>query len=137
PSPAAPRTGGARRLAGLLLLLAGLAVALWVPALPHSAFDADTFGSTDALVAGLALVVGFLVFEGTQAHIEVRRQTFSLSLSEAPLVVGLALVSAPVLLASRLVAIILISAYRRTALIKATFNLLLAAAEIGIAVRVS
>ena len=50
---------------------------------------------------GLLLALGFLVLEGAQAHVEVRRQTFSITLSEAPLVVGLALTSPLVLLLSR------------------------------------
>jgi diguanylate cyclase (GGDEF)-like protein len=93
--------------------------------------------SMPVLGAGAALTGAFVIFEGTQAHIEVRRQTFSLSLSEAPLVIGLALVAPPVLLVSRLVASLAIYSYRRTAPVKAAFNLALVAAETGIAVRVS
>ena len=95
PSTGQSRNAGARRLAGLLLLLSGLAVALWLPVMHGQLGRPVPTTSTRRfpLLAGAALTVGFLVFEGTQAHIEVRRQTFSLSLSEAPLVVGLALVA--------------------------------------------
>jgi diguanylate cyclase (GGDEF)-like protein len=124
-----------RRLAVLLLLLTGGAVLLWVPDVAAVEIDAAT------LRAGFYLALAFLIFEGTQAHIEMRRQGFSLSLSEAPLVVGLALVAPPVLLISRLAASVCLDIYRissgRTAAVKAAFNLALAAAETGIAVRVS
>ena len=75
PSTGQSRNAGARRLAGLLLLLSGLAVALWLPVITGSSVDRYyDFDSGFPLLAGAALTVGFLVFEGTQAHIEVRRQ---------------------------------------------------------------
>src|SRR4051812_47125352 len=89
------------------------------------------------LLVGGALTIGFVVFEGTQAHIEVRRQSFSLTLSEAPFVVGLALVPPPVLLASRAVGVLITLVYQRTPPLKAAFNLALVASEVGIAVRLS
>ncbi len=114
----------------LLVLLAASAVTLWLPLLnwPPSLPDVRH------MLAGLALALGFLVFEVNQAHIEVRRQTFSVTLSEAPLVVGLTLVAAPVVLAARLAAWLVIVLVRRTVPVKAAFNLALIANETAIAV---
>ncbi len=135
PADAATDRGKAvRRLAALLLLLSGFAAVVWARVVDNAPTEQID------LRAGLLLAVGFLIFEGSQAHIEVRRQGFTLSLSEAPLVVGLALVAPVVLLSSRLAASVLIYAWRYVrgslAAVKAAFNLALAAAETGVAIAV-
>ena len=133
PSSAGLERGQAvRRLALLLFFVLAFAAVLWFRA--AAARETETV----SLGTGLVLGLGFLIFEGSQAHIEVRRQGFTLSLSEAPLVVGLALVPPVVLLVSRLAASVLIYSWRYSrgslAAVKAAFNLALAAAETGIAV---
>ncbi|MDQ1630791.1 MAG: hypothetical protein QOC80_763 [Frankiaceae bacterium] len=128
------RSQAIRRLAVLLFFLTAFAVVLWARFVGHVGEEPLAFGTT------ALLTLGFLVFEGSQAHIEVRRQGFTLSLSEAPLVVGLALVSPVELLAARLIADVLIYTWRYVrgslAAAKAAFNVALAAAETGIAVAV-
>src|ERR1700750_1156391 len=100
PPPASPRRpDAAHRLTLLVAALAVCALALWVPML-----NSDGLGSMSAgraAIDGVLLALGFLALEGAQAHIEVRRQTFSITLSEAPLVVGLALTSPLILLLAR------------------------------------
>jgi diguanylate cyclase (GGDEF)-like protein len=81
-----------------------------------------------ALIAGL-----FVLAESTQVHFEFRRQTYSVSLSELPLVLGLFLLAPEWLLLTRLLAAAGVFAFRRTSLLKSTFNLGLFTAEVGIA----
>ncbi len=114
--------------------LAGAAVALWVPLL-----DSARAGHDDAAhsaVQGLLLALGFIVLEGAQAHVEVRRQTFSITLSEAPLVVGLALTSPLVLLLSRSLAMVVSMLKHHVPDTKAAFNIALVTVESGVALAV-
>jgi diguanylate cyclase (GGDEF)-like protein len=92
-----------------------------------------THGGLPAL--GL-LIVLFALCESTQVHFEVRRQTASLSLSEAPLVVALFLVGPLVLLPARLVGSALVFLVRHTAPVKAAFNLASIGAETAVAATV-
>ncbi len=87
---------------------------------------------------GLLALVGllFVTAESSQIHVEVRRQTFSVSLSELPLVLGLFLLPPAGLLGARLVAATAVFVARRTAPAKTAFNLGLFTAEVGLAVLV-
>ena len=68
-------------LAGALLLLAG---ATWVAAdLMHTGPAGQHWW------VAVVLFAAFLVAEATTLHVEVRRQTDTISLSEIPLVIGL------------------------------------------------
>jgi diguanylate cyclase (GGDEF)-like protein len=80
------------------------------------------------------LVALYVVAESAQLHFEVRRQTYSFSLSEFPLVVGLFFTSAPLLLGSRLLAYGLVALYRRMSVAKGSFNLALFAFEVSASV---
>ena len=91
----------------LLAALVAIAVALWVPLLRST--PPARYGAWHGhLATAIVLALGFIVLEGAQAHVEVRRQTFSITLSEAPLVVGLALTSPLVLLLARGLAMVVV-----------------------------
>jgi diguanylate cyclase (GGDEF)-like protein len=79
------------------------------------------------------LLVGYLVAETAQLHLESKRQTFSVSMSELPMVVGLFLLPAGWVLVVRLAAYAVVAAVRRVALEKTVFNLLMFATEVGVA----
>jgi diguanylate cyclase (GGDEF)-like protein len=117
------------RLLPVTLGVTTLALALWA-----------------AVVAGLAplevsplwitalLLCGFVVADLSEVHVEVRRHTVSLSLSEVPLVLGLFLVDPLSLLAARLLGTVVMEFWRRSAPDKASFNLALFSAEVAAAV---
>ena len=134
PGPVRPRPDGTRRLAVLVGGFVLCAVALWVPLLSDSLSRAE--GSEPIAMAlghGLLLALGFFVLEGAQAHVEVRRQTFSITLSEAPLVVGLALTSPLVLLIARGLAMVVSELQHRVTPVKASVNIALVTVESGVA----
>ncbi len=123
-----------RRLLPLTCATLLLSVGLWL-LVPHGrALHALSGGQL--VLAWALLAAGFLSSELTQAHIEVRRQTLSVSLSEAPLVLGLFLLDPFALLALRLLAAVVAALWRRTAVYKSAFNLALFSAEIALATAV-
>ncbi len=125
------QSDGARRLAVLLAALTLIAIGLWVPLLRDD--YAGSNGVWTSIWHGLLLALGFVVLEGAQAHVEVRRQTFSITLSEAPLVVGLALVSPLVLLLARGLAMVVTELQHRVVGVKAAVNIALVTVESGVA----
>jgi diguanylate cyclase (GGDEF)-like protein len=127
----ASRLSGPRRLSLLVAALVVCAAALWVPLL-RTAPDGHHTAVT-ATLHGLLLALGFIVLEGAQAHVEVRRQTFSITLSEAPLVVGLALTSPLVLLLARGLAMVVSEIQHRVVGVKAAVNIALVTVESGVA----
>ena len=77
----------------------------------------------------------FAVTEACVVQLRLRREAFSLSLSEAPLVIGLFLATPGALLAGRVVGSALVFvAYRRQTALKAGFNTALVAAGTAVAV---
>jgi diguanylate cyclase (GGDEF)-like protein len=120
-----------RRLALLLAALVVFAVALWVPLLWSSPLGSLSAGT--AAWRGAVLALAFIVLEGAQAHIEVRRQTFSITLSEAPLVVGLALTPPLVLLLAHALAMVVAEVQHRVVGVKAAVNIALVTIESGVA----
>ena len=120
-----------RRLAVLLAALVVFAVALWVPLLWSSPLGSLSAGT--ATWRGALLALAFIVLEGAQAHIEVRRQTFSITLSEAPLVVGLALTPPLVLLLAHALAMVVAEVQHRVVGVKAAVNIALVTIESGVA----
>jgi diguanylate cyclase (GGDEF)-like protein len=125
------RLDGTHRLALLVGALVICAVGLWVPLLRTAPDWPD--GPVTATLHGLLLALGFIVLEGAQAHVEVRRQTFSITLSEAPLVVGLALTSPLVLLLARGLAMVVSEIQHRVTGVKAAVNIALVTVESGVA----
>ena len=121
----------ARRLAVLLAALSVVVIGLWVPLLRKAPLG-DISGGT-ALWRGALLALAFIVLEGAQAHIEVRRQTFSITLSEAPLVVGLALTPPLVLLLAHGLAMLVAEIQHRVVGVKAAVNIALVTIESGVA----
>lgn len=113
---------------GVALATTGLLLLLFSPT---TRFDA----AADRPALGIALVVLvlFVLAESSQFHVEVRQQAFSVSVSDLPLVVGLFLLPPWWLLAVRLLAAAFVLVLRRPAPGKATVNVGLYLAEIGIA----
>ena len=74
-------------------------------------------------------VLAFAAAEATQLHMEFRRETFSTSVSELPLVLGLYALAPRDLVLARLAGAALVFASRRTPSPKTAFNLALFAAE--------
>jgi diguanylate cyclase (GGDEF)-like protein len=115
----------------LLAALVVFAVALWVPLLWSSPLG--SLSAASAAWRGALLALAFIVLEGAQAHIEVRRQTFSITLSEAPLVVGLALTPPLVLLLAHALAMVVAEVQARVVGVKAAVNIALVTIESGVA----
>ena len=116
------------RTTPLTAVVAVLSVGLWI-AVPAGSRPA---GTDQLWITGL-LLGGFILADLSQLHVEVRRQTVSLSLSEIPLVLGLFLVDPLSLLAARLLGSAAIAVVRRDDAHKAIFNLALYSAEVAAA----
>jgi diguanylate cyclase (GGDEF)-like protein len=126
PRPPDRAADPARRLAPLTALVAGAGAVLWLGLLPI-----ETAAGSAFWLAVAVLTAAFVVTESTQIHVELNRQTVSLSLSELPLVVGLFLVDPVALLLARLTGALLVAVGRRTAPYKAGFNTALFTLEVG------
>ena len=140
---AQPRSASSpsRRLAPLTCLLAAAALLGWLTAVPAATgLPSAALGWTGpptevgAATAWATLLIAFVVAESTQLHVELRRQTVSLSLSELPLVLGLFLVDPLPLLLLRLTGGLLVAAWRRPRLYKTAFNTALFSVEVVLAV---
>jgi diguanylate cyclase (GGDEF)-like protein len=116
-----------RALPVLIFLLVLIAALLWT-----SLADTGT-GNGDDWWQAIAIAVAVGVSEATALHFEFRRQAFSMSLSEAPVVVGLFFLAPVPLLAARLVGAGASFVVRRTRPVVIAFNLPLFAVEIGVA----
>ncbi len=111
--------------------LAGVSIALlvWIgpSTIPHS------LEIPWLLVAG-----GFFAVEATALHIEVRRQTHSLSLAGFPLLLGILALNPAALVAARLVGGgLALAVVRRRSGLKLAWNLSLFAVETGVAVAIA
>ena len=132
-SPRVPRRSVLRRngpmiLAGALLLLAG---ATWVAAdLMHTGPAGQHWW------VAVVLFAAFLVAEATTLHVEVRRQTDTISLSEIPLVIGLFVLDPGTLLLVRVLAALAVAIALRRSALKTAFNLALFTAEVAVAAAV-
>ncbi|MBA2552535.1 MAG: bifunctional diguanylate cyclase/phosphodiesterase [Geodermatophilaceae bacterium] len=80
----------------------------------------------------LVLLATFFAAEALQLHIEIRRQTFSVTLSELPFVLGLFALGPLGVLICRLVAAVVVMAFRRVQPLKAFFNFCLFAMECSV-----
>lgn len=103
------------QILALTCFVVSCGLALWLtrgPALGVAGFS----------LTWLLLTALFGLAEATEVHVEVRRQTFSLSLSEIPLVIGLFLLGPGWLLAAWLLAAGMLFVVRRTDWRKALFN---------------
>lgn len=116
------------KLAALIGAVGAFTAVMWLMAVPADGPARDHQG-----LAGLVLFVLFVVAESAQVHIEVRRETYSLSLSELPLVVGLFFTDPLMLLVARLAAYAIVAAVRRVLPMKAVFNFVSIAAEVSVA----
>jgi diguanylate cyclase (GGDEF)-like protein len=117
------------RTVGLWLLPSLLAAILWVVAVPHA-------GGIGAPVTFLILLVAFVVADRIELHLEVQRQTYSISPTEIPLIVGLFILPPLGLLVAWLVsaALPLLDPNRLRG--KQVFNLGVVALEAGVATMV-
>lgn len=116
------------RLAPVTALVVVASGVLWF-LLPYGVAPQSS-GAVPHWLLLVLLAIGFVLSEFNQAHVEVRKLTLSVSMSEVPLVLGLFLVDAPELLALRLAAAVFVAVLRRTAVYKAVFNLALFSAEV-------
>ncbi len=87
--------------------------------------------------AVVLLIVGFLIAERAQLFVEVRKHTVVLSIADIPLAIGLLVVPSVGLLLARLLAELIVLAFRRPGLGKATFNVGVDATEVGVAVAIA
>jgi diguanylate cyclase (GGDEF)-like protein len=115
---------------GISVLLAALAGVIGLPFWHHPP-------RAEPALPWWALAIAFAATEACVLHVQVRRETRTVSLSEIPLVMGLFLASPLGLVVGRLIggAAILIC-YRRSPPLKAAFNIALFAAETAVAVAV-
>jgi diguanylate cyclase (GGDEF)-like protein len=100
-------------------VIAAMAVAAWIAIDPGSEPLAD-----GARFHWLILAAGFALTEAAVIHIQLRRESYSFSLSEAPLILGLLFVGPSGLLMAQLLGVgVALVAHRRQPLIKVVFNL--------------
>jgi len=125
PRPPLPRVLRLRLLTVALLLLTAAAWSLGP--------DPGSIGRA-SLSTWVVLIVIFGLAEATQIHIELQRQTYSLSLSELPLVLALFTLPPAWVLSARLIGASYVFLWRRTAPDKAAYNLSLFALEVCVAV---
>jgi len=113
-------------LLGVGLGLLGAALLWWSAPHRHAA-------DPQAMIALPIIVALFGAAESSQVHLEIRRETVSVSLSELPFVLGLFLLPPSWLLGARLLAAGAVFVLRRTSPAKAAFNMGLFTAEVGTA----
>ena len=118
--PVAPAADGRSRVLVLGAVMAGLAVTTF----GAGALDTDATAIDRFTIPAIVLAIGFGLAEAAVVHVQLRRQTLSISLSEIPLVLGLFFVSPLVLVLSRLIGSSgALFAVRRQPLVKALFNI--------------
>lgn len=124
---------GARNVFVTALVLAAAATALVVSGIVDTAADpVGSFGLHPLVLAAM-----FLAAEASVVHVQIRRQTLTISLSEIPLILGLFFVGPGVLLATRLGgSAIALVAVRRQPRLKAAYNIALFAFETACALAI-
>ncbi|MCW2745022.1 MAG: hypothetical protein JWM48_1572 [Mycobacterium sp.] len=125
------RLSGRDRVAlGVVAASAALTTALWLLDLRHP----HHLPAPSWHLAGWLLALMFVGTEAVPVHIQIRRETQSVSLTEIPLVLGL-LYAAPVplLLAKVCATVLVMAVQRRQPPIKMIFNVALLAAETSLA----
>jgi diguanylate cyclase (GGDEF)-like protein len=130
-APVAQRASLWRRR-GVQLIIAGLAIG---SAAIASVDFGWRIGSTDVVVTWWTLAIFFLIAESCVVHVHVDRQAHTFSLSEIPIVLGLAYATPGGLLLGRLVgSFIALAAVRRQPPLKIAFNLAYFGLDVGLAV---
>jgi diguanylate cyclase (GGDEF)-like protein len=119
--------GSRRGLALLTGFVCLLAVLLWIPLVGDGSIHPVDYWQALAVAAAVA------VTESSALHLEFRRQAFSMTLTEAPVVVGLCFLPPSLLLAARLLGAAVVFARRRSRPSVVAFNLPLFAVEMGVA----
>lgn len=110
-------------LLGAVLLLA--TVLLWRAQGSPAALAGDP-------TVWVLIAVAFAVAEMQQFHVEVRRQTFTMSLSELPLIIGVVLLGVLPTIIARVIGSAVGMIVRRDPLLKAMFNLCLFSFEVAL-----
>ena len=118
----------ARRLAPVTVSVLAASVLCWWLLVPTSSAAGDALPWA---LPALALLV--VLAETAQVHVEIRRQTVSLSLSELPLVLGLFLLDPVPLLLARVGGGLLATSRRRPSAYKTAFNAALFGMEVTVA----
>lgn len=93
----------------------------------------DTPMGTPGYPTWWMLAIGFVLAESMFVHLPVRRDSHTISMSEIPLVIGLALASPPAVIFARAIAGVAVLVVRRQPLLKLTFNLSLFTLETTVA----
>ncbi|MEN3273070.1 MAG: hypothetical protein V7636_1831 [Actinomycetota bacterium] len=120
----------AQRVVALALLLAGAAAVTCALSLAKM-----TALSPHTRVTWWQLAIAFFISELAIVHIDVRRESFSISMMELPLVVGLFLAAPGTVVIARLIGTCTsILLFRRQSVLKAVFNVGLYAAETVLAI---
>ncbi|MDJ0664144.1 MAG: ATP-binding protein [Acidimicrobiia bacterium] len=114
-------------IAGMLLCAALLYVLLLRVAAP---------GGAPGKLTWWALAIGFTITESLIIHLPVQRDSHTVSMSEIPLVLGLALAEPAAVIVGRLVAGIVVLVARRQPLFKLIFNMALFTLETTVALAV-
>ncbi len=120
----------------LTAAVALLSLALWLLVAGLGLDPADPLALHRQAVLVVLLGITFLMTEAVQLHVEMRRQSLLISLSEIPLVVGLFLVAPAALLLTRTAALLLVAGWRRTPVGKTAFNTVTVTAEVAVVVLV-
>ena len=118
----------ARRLAPVTACVLLVCALGWWALVPAGSMAA---GALPWAVPGLVLL--FVLAETAQVHVEIRRQTLSLSLSELPLVLGLFLLDPLPLLLARMAGGLLATSRRRPPAYKTAFNAAMFGMEVTVA----
>jgi len=97
---------------------------------------APDWGGHSPVLAVIAIGALFFAAETSQVHLEFRRETYSVSASELPLILGLFLIAPQLLLLTRLVSAALSLVLRRKTMPKVVCNLGIYTFEVGFALLV-
>ena len=94
----------------------------------------NTVGDPSQQLSWWMLAIGFILSESLVIHLPVQRDSHTISMSEIPLVLGLALATPLAVIAGRVIAGIIVLTVRRQPLLKLSFNLALFTLETTVAI---